>query len=82
MFKLVLRIVSSKRISCQVVFGDVLVQVQQNTQTCLCDEGMNGCHRNVVTVRNNAILFGKAERVRKFDDLGVFDIDPIAKWSM
>jgi len=42
MFKLVFHSVFSKRIFCQAVFGDALVQVQQNTQTCLCDEGMSG----------------------------------------
>ena len=42
------------------VSGDVVVQVQKNTETRLHDERMSGCKGNVIAVGNGVAYFSKA----------------------
>jgi hypothetical protein len=68
MIKPVLGGIFDEREFLQDVAGDVFIYVQQNTQTCLCDEGMGGCHGNMVTVGNCVAFFGETGRRQELSD--------------
>jgi hypothetical protein len=50
----------SQRVFLQAVSGDAIIQVQQNSQTTLCDEGMSLWHRDIILTGYHVGCFGKA----------------------
>src|SRR5712691_8561146 len=62
--------------------GDVLVQVQQDTKTCLSDECVRSCHRNMIPAGNCGAFFTKADRGQEFFDREMRKLDYLVGFNV